>query len=122
MDKVLAFHDRHCSGHTYAVVGSQGGAHSIEVVLFDLKLQGVLAEIMLNIGVLLADHIHVGLEHNDRRAFLPCGGRLFDQDVPNIICEYLKGIVPCELLQMVGYNLLVLRAAGYPAYVIKMLP
>mmetsp|Transcript_107774 Transcript_107774/g.347914 ORF Transcript_107774/g.347914 Transcript_107774/m.347914 type:complete len:219 (-) Transcript_107774:200-856(-) len=51
-------------GHPDAVVGPQGGARGAEPLAIHAQADGVRVEVVWRVGVLLADHVHVALQHH----------------------------------------------------------
>jgi len=73
------------SGHTDAVVGPKGGTVGLEPFTINDGLDGICLEIVDSIGVLFADHIHMGLQNNGRRCLFVRAGRLADEHVAHLV-------------------------------------
>ena len=91
---VLAGQHRQGRGHADAVVGAEGGARGPEEVAVTQHLDGVLEEVVDRVLVLLADHVHMGLEQTVGRPSLPGGGRLADDDVADLVLLHLAAQGP----------------------------
>ena len=64
-----------------AVIGAQRGVLGDHPAVLDHIPDRVLGEIVLDAGILLADHVLVALEHDGRNVFLAGSGLLGDKDV-----------------------------------------
>ena len=86
---VLAGEHRQGRGHADAVVGAERRALGPEQVAVLPDLDGILQEVVAGALVLLADHVHVGLEADGGPAFLPRGGRLADDHIADFVTLHL---------------------------------
>ncbi len=58
----LVLHDRQHRGHSDSVVGAQSGSGCLQILAVLHGLDRVRVEVVLDVGVLLLDHVQVGLE------------------------------------------------------------
>ncbi len=112
MDEGRVFHDREACRDPDAVVGAQGRSLGLDPVSLDLGLDGVLGEVVGDIGVLFPDHVQVALEHDAGRALMAGAGRLHDQHVPDLVLAGLELQAPGEGYDVIAEGLLVPRAMG----------
>ena len=110
------------SGYTDAIVRTQGRAIRTQPLAIDHRLDRVVVEVMLRIVVLLADHIHVRLQHHHRAILHTRSGRLRHQDVANGV--FLDGDVMrlSERLQESDHFALLLRRTGHFCYLMEVFP
>ena len=66
---------------TDAVVGAERRARRLQVLAVDLGLDGVLVEIVVDVGILLVDHVEMALEDHGVSAFVARRGGLPDHHV-----------------------------------------
>ena len=81
----LVEHGSQGEGYTCAVVSAEGSAVGLHPIAVDACFDGVVFEVVNDVGVLFAHHIHMGL-HDERLAVLTAwGGRTADEDVAGLI-------------------------------------
>ncbi len=85
---------RHGGGEPDPVVGAKGGSHGADPVAIDLNLDALGHEVVFDIGVLLADHVEMALEHDGLGILVTLGGR--DSD------HHGSGFVLLQLVTLVG--------------------
>ena len=85
MLQLTAGQDRHDAGHADTVVGSQRGPAGFDPVPFDEHVDSLRVEIEVRIGILLPDHVEVGLQDHGWTVFPARCGRLANQHIANPI-------------------------------------
>lgn len=98
-------------GHADAAVGAERRALGLDPLPVDAGTDGVVLEVELHVGVLLADHVHVRLE-DDRRTVLEArGGGFAHDDVARRILAVFDAVALGERHQEVDDPALLLRGA-----------
>ena len=92
-------------GNADAVIGAQRGAVGRQPFAVKHRLDGILEEVELLVAVLLAHHIHMGLQADALRMLIAFRCRLADQHVAQLVAEGFKAVVAAEFLQ-IGRNFL----------------
>ena len=98
MRKAVVREDRQHPADASAVVGAQGGAVGPEGIPVSDQRNGILPEIVPLAADLLADHIHVGLQHQGR-LLLPALGAGFVNDY---VVQSVPHIFKAQLLRKGG--------------------
>ena len=81
----LVEHGSQGKGNACAVVSAEGSAVGLYPIAVDACFDGVVFEVVNDVGVLFAYHVHVGL-HNECLAILAAwGSRTADEDVAGLI-------------------------------------
>ena len=98
-------------GHADAAVGAERRALGLDPLPVDAGADGVVLEVELHVGVLLADHVHVRLE-DDRRTVLEArGGGFAHDDVARRVLAVFDAVALGERHQEVDDPALLLRGA-----------
>ncbi len=105
------FHDRQVRGDSDAVIRTQRRPVRHQDVPFADDLDGILLEIVLDVLVLLADHVEVPLQADHRNALAARRGGLSDDDVQVLVLLGLETEPLGSLQNIVRYLLLVLRSS-----------
>ena len=83
--EVLLHHGQHVR-HAVTVVRAERCVLRADVALVvHINFNGVMRKIMRALGCFHAHHIHVPLQHHDRRVFVPFGSRLAHDDIPQFV-------------------------------------
>jgi len=110
------------SRHADAAVGAQRRPFGLDPLAVDVGADGILLEVELHVGVLLADHVHVRLQHDGRPLFEARSGRLADDHVADGVLAVLESVALGEIDQK-GDNLaLLLRRTGNLRDGVELLP
>ena len=96
--QVGGFEDCHGGSGAQTVVGAQGGAVGFHPTVFDMGLNRVVLEIVYLVGVLLRDHVQMGLQDDTFTVFHARGGRLAHDDVAAVVNESFKAMFLAPLL------------------------
>ena len=84
---VARFEDGHLHGHADAVVCAEGSAACLHPVAVHVGLDGVVVEVKLHVGVLLAHHVEMALQHHGLHLLAARRGGLLDEHVAHGIDE-----------------------------------
>ena len=98
MLQVGGLEDCHGGGGTQAVVSAEGGAVGFHPTVFDMGLNGIVLEIVHLVGVLLRDHVEVGLQDDALAVLHARGGGFAHDDVAAVVDQGLKAVVFAPLL------------------------
>ena len=103
--------ERH--GDTYTVIAAKGSTFGFEPFAVHVGLNGVGHEIMLNVAVFLAHHVHVRLEDDSFMVFVTRGSRHPHDDIHRLICDILDMMGCSKIAQPFTDFLLVLGGTRY---------
>ena len=115
-------HDGQRGGHADTAVGAQRRTFGPDPPAVDVRADRVVVEIELHVGVLLADHVHVGLEDNRRAILEARRGGFAHHHVADGILLILDVVLPGEIDQEFDDLALLLRGARNPCDGIELLP
>ncbi len=107
-------------GHADAVVGAQRRAVCLHP--FAVDVDRVVQKVERHVGVLLAHHIHVALEHDGGFALHGGGGRLVHHDVADGVLSVVDAALAGELLQIGDDLFLFFRRTGDLGDLVEDLP
>ncbi len=77
---------------------------------------------MLHIGVLLAHHVHMGLEHYAGSILMPFAGGLAHHHIAALIGMHLDMMLLCEIQQILANLLLMAGGAGHFGNLVEAAP
>ena len=115
MLNLLAVQNSQRHGYTHAVIGPQGGAASLEPTVLNVSLNGLGHEIVVQGGILLADHILVRLQNHRLPALKSGSCGLGNEHVTNLILLCGKPACGCERHKVLTHFLLTARWTRNPA-------
>ena len=118
----LVLKDRKREGHTDAVIRAEGRPFGGDPLTLDLCLDRVSEEVMLCVGGLLRNHVHVGLHDHTFTVLITRSGGFREYNVASVVTLYVDTIVLAPLEQIFLNFLLVLRRTGNPCKAIEILP
>ena len=82
---VLGFGHGQGEGKAEAIVGAEGGAAGFQPFAFHLRLDWVGEEVVLDVGVLLRDHVHMALEDDALAVFEARGCWYAHYDIARVV-------------------------------------
>ena len=110
----------HCYGNT--IIGTQSRTASAHPIVFHIKIDGILFEIVLHIVVLFTNHIDMSLQNNRFGIFSASRSRLTDDNVSGFIVNTFQTMFLCEiqepLLCFLGFE----RRTGNFTKFLKIMP
>ncbi len=122
VDERLVLHHGQGGGQADAVVGAEGRALGVDPFAPDLGQDGVLAEIVDLVRVLLADHVQVALEDGPHGRLAAGRRRLADQDVADLVALARQAQGGGDRKDMIPEGLFAARAMGDGQDLGEMLP
>ena len=94
-------------GHGNAVVAAQRGALGAHIAAVHHGADGVLFEVQLAVGGLIAHHVQMALQDQGRLVLVARGGRGFDEQVAHFILTAGKAVLLRKIFAVVAQGLLV---------------
>ncbi len=122
VDEALLFHDREAGGQPDAVVRAERRAVGLDPFALDRGPDGVLGEIVGDVGVLVADHVHVTLENDAGGALATRRGLLADDDVADLVLLGFETEARGRGQDVLGQGLLVPGTVGNAADLLEISP
>jgi hypothetical protein len=122
MRQVRVFQGRQGQGHADAVVGAQGGVFGHQPAIPQHRLDGIVVEIVVGAGVLLADHVQMALQDDAGPVLATRAGGLVQDQIAGGIHPGLEMPVLGPGPQVVAQNPLVLGRTGDGAKGGEMVP
>ena len=108
--------------HADAAVGTQRRTLGLHPSAVDTGADGIVLEVELHVGILLADHIHVRLENHGRMLLVAGRGGLAHNDVADLVGTALDAVFAGEGYQILPDLLLLLRRTGDARNGVELLP
>ena len=97
--ELLVGKHRHSRGYTDTVVGTQCRTLGLEPLAIDIRLDGILLEIMVKIGALVTYHIHMALQDNGLAVLITRISRFLDEHVTHTVGNCLITQLLTEILE-----------------------
>jgi len=114
--------DRHRRRQPDAVVGAQGGSLGPHPVAVDLDVDPLGHEVVLDVCVLLADHVEMTLQHHRGGALVTSACRDRDHHRTGVIRADFEATIGRPAADVLADLLLVSRWAGDLADLVEVLP
>ena len=111
MLNVVAVEDSQLNGAADAVVGAERRALGLHPFAVDNGQNGVVVEVVLHLGQLLAHHVHVTLQDDGGLLLHARRGRLTDDDIASLVNQRVQVVALAELTEILNHFLLALRWA-----------
>ena len=102
----------HGIGHRNAVITAQGGTLGKDIAAIVLHIQAFLLHINGAVRILLADHVHMTLEHHRLVVFIAGCSIAKEDHIVKLILDIAQVVFLCKGNQIVGNGLGVIRAMG----------
>ena len=122
VDHVGVVGDGEGGGDADPVVGPQGRPLRLHPVAVHVDVDGVLHEVEVHVGVLLAHHVQVPLDDDGGRGLVPRGGRNLDHQVAGGVLEDLVALLLRPALDVGGDRCFVPGRARDPPDAVEMRP
>ena len=111
--------DGNLHGTANTVIGTQGCTLGLHPFAVHVCLNGIVLEVKLNIVVLLANHVHVTLQYNNRSVLHTRSGRLADDNIAYLVAHCLQTKTAAYLQQVLHHLVLLLGRTGNTVYLTK---
>ena len=122
MLEVLALGDCHCHSNAHTVVGSEGGTLGLDPLAVYPGFDRIGEEIVLDVVVLLGDHIHMALEYYGLAILISrCCGDLH-YHIAGSIRKSLDTVALAPVEKEGADLLLVLGGAGLTCELVEIVP
>ena len=111
--------DGNLHGTADTVICTQGCTLGLHPLSVDISLDGIILKVKLYIVVLLANHVHVALQYNNRLVLHTRSGRLADNDIAYLVAYCLQTKTTAYLQQVLHHLVLLLGRTGNTVYLTK---
>ena len=108
--------------HADAVVSAEGRAVGMQPLALDDRLDGVFLEVVLLVAVLLANHVHVGLQDDGLAVFHALGGGHGHDDVATVFLDIADVMVFCPLFEVSHHLGFLLRRTRHTEDAVELFP
>ena len=108
--------------HAYTAIGTQRGPAGPYPPAIDIGIDGIGLEIELHIGILLAHHIHMGLQSHRRPVLKPCRSRFAHHNVADGIALAFQSVTAGEIDKILSDSGLFFRRTRDFRYGIELFP
>ncbi len=122
VDHIRVVGERHGGGETDAVVGAEGRPYGANPVAVDLDLDALGHEVVIDVGVLLADHVEVALENDGLGILVALGGGHPDHHGSGRVLLNLVAVFRRPVLDVFGDLFFVFGRAGDLSDSVEVLP
>ena len=99
---------REAKGHAHAVIGTKGGAVCGNPFAVYVCVDGVCEEVVVGIGGLLGNHVHVALDYDAAAVFHAGSGGNADDDVAAFVADGLKSVGNAPVVKVFNHFALML--------------
>ena len=108
--------------HADSVVRSQGSPVRRHPLSVDVSFDRIFQEIMVRVGGLLRDHVHMALQDHAFPVFKARSCADADNDVAGVVLHGLKSMGNAPVIEIINDFTLVLGGTGNPGQSIEILP